>query len=74
MISTAPDQRLGCQALHLSPGGDRWALIAYIRTNTDRYRNNAERIADNWDFVTQHCREAKRFEENIIEILALLDL
>ncbi|MCD4776724.1 MAG: hypothetical protein K8S15_11830 [Candidatus Aegiribacteria sp.] len=34
MISTAPDERLGCQAFHLPPGGEWWALSAYIRTNT----------------------------------------
>jgi len=34
MIGTAPDERLGCRALHISPGGDRWALAAYTRTST----------------------------------------
>jgi len=34
MVGMAPDERMGRQALHPSPGGERWALFAYIRENT----------------------------------------
>ena len=30
----APDESIGLQALHPSPGGERWPLVAYTRTNT----------------------------------------
>jgi hypothetical protein len=36
MVGKVPDKRLGCRALHLSPGGEWWALTAYTRTNTDQ--------------------------------------
>lgn len=45
-----------------------------LKKRTDRYRNEAEKITGNWNLVTQHCGEAKKFEENVIAILALSDL
>ena len=30
MDGQALDERLGCRALHLSPGGDWWVLFAFI--------------------------------------------
>ena len=45
-----------------------------LRKKTDRYRNEAEKITDNWDLVKQHCGEAEKFEENITDALVLSDL
>jgi len=54
MIGQAPDERLGCQALHLSPGGDWWALSAYTRTNTDPGSRRALLYSDCWIPITRN--------------------
>ena len=41
---------------------------------TNRYQSNMKTISNKWNFVTKHCREADKFEGNIISTLVLLDL
>lgn len=45
-----------------------------FRKNTSRFKSSEKIISNKWKFVTEHCREAKRFESNIISTLVLLDL
>ena len=68
MIGTAPDQRLGSQAFHFSPGGDWWALsvdflrtarllavlvFAFIRTNTGPGSREKPLYSDYWMAITK---------------------
>lgn len=45
-----------------------------LKKRTDRYRNEAEKITNNWNLVTKHCGEAKKFEMNILATLVISDL
>ena len=45
-----------------------------FRKDTSRFKSSEKIISNKWMFVTKHCREAKRFESNILSTLVLLDL
>jgi hypothetical protein len=47
------NQRLGCQALHLSPGGDRCAPFAFIQTNTGPGNRKKPLYSDYWMAITK---------------------
>ncbi len=51
MAGKATDERLGCRALHRSPGGEWWVLFAFIRTSTGPASRRALLYSDCWILV-----------------------
>ncbi|MCD6588466.1 MAG: hypothetical protein J7K88_07940 [Candidatus Fermentibacteraceae bacterium] len=53
------------------PARERLIIPSTLKKRTERYRASAVKISNNWDMVTEHCSEAKKFEDDIRILLAL---
>ena len=53
------------------PARERLIIPSTLKKRTARYRAGAVKISNNWGMVTEHCSEAKKFEDDIRILLAL---